>query len=739
MRGETYVRPPPLKHLRHWPRTKGSTSKKFNAFERLPSIEIRRSEREFNIDERRGPQILNLVSLVYQVAERLVRRVMPELVKLTRLILFMLSTRIGTPFLCGSLCFSRKFPFITAFTNLPIEIREETLRRWSREKYLRPLKLVFAALKMLSLFAFLSWTDENSKNPAFDAIGYQVDEENSPKTHRGRPLEKGIIETRHETDSTLLQALTQKGLSVVHERRNNVYKIDCDVVIVGSGCGGGVAAAVLASSGQKVIVLEKGNYFVAEDYSSLEGPSLNELYETGGSLSSIDGKLMIWAGSTVGGGTAVNWSASIKTPSFVLNEWSTDHNIKLYKTLDYQKAMDVVCERIGVTQNCKQEGLQNQVLRKGCEILGLKVEAVPRNSSETHYCGSCNYGCRRGDKKGTDTTWLVDAVNNGAVILTGCKAERFLLEENKNGGSKRKKCSGVMATCLEGKTRKLHIRAKIAISSCGALMTPPLLISSGLKNRNIGRNLKLHPVLFVWGYFPESISELKGKSFEGPIISSIHKVVSEDNVFQTIIETPILGPAAFGTFFPWMSGQDMKETMLKYARTVQLFALVKDSGSGEVKTEGRIRYRLSATDKENLKVGLRRALRILIAAGAAEVGTYRIDKQRLKCKGLTSEEIEEFLDKVTATGGMASREELWNVYKSAHQMGSCRMGATEEDGAVDENGETWEAEGLFVCDGGVLPSATGVNPMITIQSTAYCLSKKIVDLMKKRNYSYIDS
>jgi long-chain-alcohol oxidase len=123
--------------------------------------------------------------------------------------------------------------------------------------------------------------------------------------------------------------------------------LDCDVVIVGSGAGGGVAAAVLSQSGYNVVVLEKGPYIPYTNISNLECEAFDKMYEKHSLLTTRDGNITILAGSTLGGGTAINWACCLPLPDNVRDEWSSEHGLVQFQSQAYQQSLQAVKSRIG--------------------------------------------------------------------------------------------------------------------------------------------------------------------------------------------------------------------------------------------------------------------------------------------------------------------------------------------------------------------------------------------------------
>lgn len=250
------------------------------------------------------------------------------------------------------------------------------------------------------------------------------------------PLYKGLVLLDYPRDIAI-DSLRRFGFPVTATRRKSSSSspslvIKCDAVVVGSGSGGGVVAGVLAKAGYKVLVLEKGKYSARNNLSLLEGPSMSHMYLSNGLIGTTDMKVLVLAGSTVGGGSAINWSACLETPKHVCKEWCDEQGLELFKSKLYEEALEVVCEKMGVQSEIKEEGFNNAVLRRGCEEMGYPVRNIPRNSPPEHYCGWCCMGCKDGKKKGTSETWLVDLVNSGnGVILPGCEALKVL--HNKKG------------------------------------------------------------------------------------------------------------------------------------------------------------------------------------------------------------------------------------------------------------------------------------------------------------------
>ncbi|XP_058103747.1 long-chain-alcohol oxidase FAO4A-like isoform X2 [Magnolia sinica] len=599
--------------------------------------------------------------------------------------------------------------------------------------------------------------DEKNENPSWKAIGYcgpdpdfinqrrqaQLPEEEGTKqgeeaeAERLGPLHRALVDMENPK-GIILENLQKAGFTVsVHNCKGknpsplSPLTISCDAVVVGSGSGGGVVAGVLAKAGYKVVVLEKGNYFARCNLSLLEGPSADQMYEGGGMVATENLSALFLAGSTVGGGSAINWSASLRTPDHVIREWSNEYDLELFGSKAYKQALDAVCERMGVQSEVENEGFNNAVLRKGCLEMGYPVSNIPRNSTSDHYCGWCHLGCKDGKKKGTQETWLVDLADSGnGVILPGCMALK-VLHKSKKG---RNVATGVVFEYINRRGMKdvYVVESKVTIVACGALRTPLLLKKSGLKNAHVGKHLHIHPTAMAWGYFPETSGwpEEGKKSYEGGIMTAMSTVVAnfKTSGYGAVIQTPSLHPGMFAGVMPWISGLDIKERMTKFSRTAHIFALARDKGSGKVNYPKSLTYKLDDIDEENLQRGLEKMLRILAAAGAEEIGTHHCKGEILNVKQASSHEFERFVKRESRR----RLKDLSTPICSAHQMGSCRMGVSPKQSVVNQRGETWEVEGLFIADTSVFPTALGVNPMVTVQAIAYCTAQSIIEVLRRK-------
>ncbi|XP_051151601.1 long-chain-alcohol oxidase FAO4A-like [Andrographis paniculata] len=656
---------------------------------------------------------------------------------LSKLAVWLLSTWIGTFILCGRRSISPQFPYFKRFSELSLQQREAVLHSWSESNFYL-LRILFTALKIFILLLFFTQVNEKQENDTWAAIDYR-----RPKPDNAEkfgPLEKGIVRLSHRSKEESVKRLQSLGFPAStpqHSTKNITnclnpsFIIKCDALIVGSGSGGGVVAGVLAKAGYKVLVLEKGSYFARSQLSLLEGEAMDRMYLGHGIMGTDNMDVLLLAGSTVGGGSKINWSASIRTPPHVVRDWSENHGLHFFRSRGYEHAMDVVCGRMGVQSKIDNEGFNNMVLRRGSERLGFPTDTIPRNAPSNHYCGSCCMGCKDGSKKDVSETWLMDMVELGnGIVLPECEAVEVITQQNRGSCSRRKAIgASFVFDDYDGVRRTAVVDARVTVVACGAICTPPLLTRSGLRNASIGKNLHLHPVVMGWGYFPDGEwPESEKKSYEGGIMTAMSKV-TESSTYDTIIQTPALHPGMFSALMPWQSGADMRQRMLKFSRTAHIFALARDKGSGVVTSPTNISYKMAKCDEDNLRGGLERVLRILAAAGADEIGTHHKKGRVLKVKEASAEELERFLEEEMSR----ALEKLSSPICSAHQMGSCRMGTDPKHSAVAPTGETWEVEGLYVADSSVFPSALGVNPMVTIQAIAYCTAQSILNVLNKKS------
>ena len=539
-----------------------------------------------------------------------------------------------------------------------------------------------AALYQLSVLFAYSLPGPDGHNPLWAGMGYPGPGQNPPADSR-----------------KTLEVITVSGETT----------LEADVVVVGSGSGGGVAAAVLAEAGKRVIILEAGSYHNESDFVQSELAAYQNLFLRGGFFPSADGMVSIAAGSTVGGGSTVNWSNSLLTPDTVRACWA-EAGLTDVDTPAFDEHLQAVFDRIQcndkvATQNGPHARLSGRRVQARLlyRVATLNIDPEKYDPNLIGYSGM---GDQTGAKQGTMRTYLQDASDAGAKLLPNVWVERILTE---NGAA-----VGVEATYTDPRTQQVSrvvINAPSVVAAAGSLETPGLLLRSGIGGPAVGAELRLHPASLVSGIYDEPQDP-----WFGPAMAGIMNEFAEANEGHRLPHRMRSAPArAVHHGRAVADGAQHKELTRKYRHRADWVFIVKDRGAGSVTLDenGQSTFWYpfaDELDRRHFREAAVTSIRMHEAAGAQQIflaGQPFAPWNR-------GEDLEAFIEKVNAIpigpGGTP-------VF-SAHQMCSAKLGSDPTTSVAKPDGELHDVTGVWIADASGMPSCSGVNPMVSTMALA---------------------
>jgi choline dehydrogenase-like flavoprotein len=459
-----------------------------------------------------------------------------------------------------------------------------------------------------------------------------------------------------------------------------------DVVVVGSGAGGGVIAGELADRGRSVLLLELGPHKTAADFTRWEAKANHDLWWpmrfaliNGGA----GGVMPLMGGRCVGGTTTVNTKVALRAHDKDYAKWHEASGIAgsegaPFGASDLDPHYDQVEKRLGVRERsdwCKSVRTVEPAFR----ALGAPLEPV-RSYTDANCmsCGSCLQGCPTNAGKSTLNTYIHDAWAAGRLELRAdARVERVVIENGEATG---------VEYISDGAL--LRVDAGAVVVAAGSLNTPQVLFRSGVpdsaSSRLIGRNLGFHPVRLVYGLFEEPQDAHMVYPITAHAMSHQH---DEDGGF-VIEATTMTDPIGFATGVEdengplW--GDTLVETLRSYRHWIGMLAMVNDDNNGSVTVgeDGAESFSAAFTDVELSR-----------AEGALDFA-----RDVLRAAGATSVK--------------------WTGLVSTHVQGTCRMGSDPERSVVDADGQSWDVKRLYVGDGSLVPRTLSVNPSLTIMALA---------------------
>lgn len=500
-------------------------------------------------------------------------------------------------------------------------------------------------------------------------------------------------------------------------------QFDADIVIIGSGAGGGIAAEQLTLAGFNVLLLEEGAWYTRDDFIMQERWAYPNLYQEGAARKTRDQGIGILQGRTVGGSTTVNWTTSIRTPQPTLDYWRSEFGLNFSAEHDLTPFFDKAARRLNIYQWPVPANANNAKLQQGCEALGWQYSVISRNVNGCANLGYCGMGCPINAKQSMLVSTIPAAMAKGARLMSRVSVRKL----HWRGDS----VSSLEAVPVDQYFQprsdiRISIRAKHYIVAAGAIGSPALLLRSKVPDPSgrLGKHTYLHPSVISGALFDDAINGHSGAP---------QSVYSDQFVWPTDtdsagykLEVPPLHPVLMATKITG-SGEQHAVLMQQFNHLQATIALLRDgfhpqSQGGTVMLDQYQQPQLDYPISDYLWQGMRRALlsmaELQFAAGARQVLPIHHDA------GLYNS----WTDAKAAIAQLPMQI-LRQTVVSAHVMGGCNMSGSAQNGVVDPFGRHNQLSNLSVFDGSVLPTSLGANPQLTIYALVWRNCQQLISML----------
>jgi len=476
-----------------------------------------------------------------------------------------------------------------------------------------------------------------------------------------------------------------------------------EVVIIGTGPGGAVTAALLAEAGLDVLLVEEGPLLALDSAPHFSRDEIVQKYRNGGiTVGMGTDKIAYVEGRCVGGGSEVNRGLYHRTPPEVLDAWRREFAIDGLTDAE-MKFHHEACERIArISYLPGMAPPQSLRLYEGAVRLGWKAEEVPRLVS---YSNDSETGHPIARKQSMTETFVPRFLNAGGRLLPDT---RVLHVSRRAGRWQVRALSGSGGRSA----RVLDVVADTVIVACGATQTPALLRRSGI-TRNVGDTLRFHPMLKVVAVFSEEVN-LPGQ------LDPVHQVKEFHPRFSlgcSMSSRPLLALSL-------VAHPELLEEVDRNWRHMAIYYVQTTGGRGVVRTvpgfeDVLVRMQVDSAGMRDLGEGLQKLGECLLAAGAVALYPL-IAGATVMCSPADLNRI---------PGGLAANGAS---FSTLHLFSTCPMGQNASKAVTDSFGKVHGVDGLYVSDSSLLPGPTVVNPQGSVMAIAHRNALRFLETYRSR-------